>query len=466
MATWQVESSVQLFVLVFDAGPFDNPSTKPFSDITQYVQGQGIEISRGRSDEFSAFQAGTCTFTLRNNAREFDPANTASPFAHLLKPMRRMSVIAAHAGVIYGLFDGYIEAWPQQWTNTTGHVPISARDSLATMARAVTSPSGGVLILDEPIQGRLDAGRLAGDLPEQFTGERITTLLQLAGFTVGADLEADTGLTKVLGLEPTGNILQSIQEAELAEAGFFFVDRSGATRFYDRHSRFQKTRTANVQTAFTDSQYSELEVDRNLHQVWNDVAFSRPPPEGHVEPDDPQAAPSVERRFTNHESLHNFGILSYRQEIPVISDAETLARAEFWVQRYGEPQDRTSPIVVNPRKDMTTLFPAVADRELLDRIQIVRTGQVDTIDAGFKAPPPTDDLDAGDTATPPSDTVDTTDSLTMTFTGLVEQIGHRISNESWETRLAISPIDIDEGLNFLILNHSTSGNLDQEVLAY
>lgn len=461
---WQVEPSVDLFVLLFDAGPFDNPFAKPFSHITDYVHGQGLTITRGRSDEFQAFQSGTCSFTLRNNNREFDPLNTSSPFAHLLKPMRRMSVLAARAGILYSLFDGYIEGWPRGWIATTGHVEIVAHDSLATMARAVITPSNGVLVLDEANQGRLDSGRLAGDLSQQFTGQRITALLQLAGFTAGSDLVADTGLTEVIGREPSGNILQLIQDAELAEAGFFFVDASGVTRFYDRHSRFQKPRTANVQMSFDDTQYSDLEVERNLNQVWNDVTFSRPSPEV-VEGEDPQEAPSLTQQFTDHESLHDFGILSYTQEIPVVSDGETLGRAEFWVDRYGQPKDRPTPIVVKPRRDMATLFPACAGRELLDRIQIIRTGVVDVIDGGDLFVP-FDSVDSGSSSTPPIDIYDATDSLTVTYTGLVEQLSHTITQDDWQTTLAISPIDVDEGADFLILDDSTAGNLDQEVLAY
>ena len=77
--------------------------------------------------------------------------------------------------------------------------------------------------------------------------------------------------------------------------------------------------------------------------MWNDVAFSRP--DGN------------EQRVVDDESVHDYGYIARRQEIPVVSDGETQARAEFWVDRYGMPQDRPAPIVVNPRKNMAALFP-------------------------------------------------------------------------------------------------------------
>lgn len=418
---WEVEPDVQLRVVIAGAGPFDNPFTPPFIDVTDKIRGGGITIKRGRSDEFTAFQAGTCSFTLKNDNRDFDPSNLSSPYIDILKPSRVVVVDAFYAGVEYRLFLGYIDGWPRGWTKTTGSVQIVAHDQLAVMARTLTSPSLGTLVLDHPDDGKLDRGRLAGDLPQQFTGERVRALLQLAGFgTAPGFLALDTGVTEVVDVEPTGNILGLIQAAEQAEAGFFFVTRDGEITFLDRHSRFQDTRIGDVQAVFTDSQYASLEVDHNLTQVWNDVAFTRP--EG------------TEQRVVDDESVHDYGYLSMRQEIPVVSDPEAYARADFWVDRYGQPQDRPAPIVINPRKNMPVLFPQVAGRELLDRIQVQRTP-----------------LGVGST---------------VTYTELVESIEHRITNSSWVTTLSGSPIDVSEGDDFLVLDDVTLGQLDSHTLAY
>lgn len=453
---WKAEPDVDIQVIVFGAGPFDEPFAPPVIDVTQYVRGGGISIKRGRSDEFSTFQSGSCTFTLKNDNREFDPSSPeqiildggssvvpadsidagasttpsdsfdaeaeddSSPFAAILKPLRRVQVLATYQGALRSLFVGYIDGWPRSWTHTTGSVEIVAHDALSVMARTQTSPSLGVLVLDHPDDGKLDRGRLAGDLPEQWSGERVLSLLQLAGFSFGVGLITDTGLTRVVAQEPTGNVLQLAQQAELAEAGFLFVDRDGIIRFLDRHSRFQDTRIGTVQQVFTDNQYSNLAVDRDLTQVRNDIVFSRP--------DGP------EQRCTDDESIHDYGHITFRQEIPVVSDGETFARADFYCDRYGQPQDRPAPILVRPRRNMPQLFAACAGRELLDRIQVERTP-----------------LGVGPTTT---------------FTGLAESIEHRITNESWETMLGISPIDVSEGATFLIIGDATLGNLDQETLAY
>jgi hypothetical protein len=418
---WEVESTVELRVVIGAAGPFDHPFTTPVHDITNLIRGGGITIRRGRSDEFTTFQSGSCSFALKNDNREFDPTNLSSPYIGVLKPLRLLVVTARYGGVEYPLFLGYVDGWPRGWTKTTGSVNIVAHDQLSVMARTQTSPSLGVLVLNHPDDGKLDKARLAGDLPQQFTGERVRALLQLAGFgTEPSFLAVDMGLTTVIGVEPTGNILGLIQQAEAAEAGFFFVGRDGRIIFLDRHSRFQDTRSANVQAVFTDSQYTNLEVDHHLTQVWNDVVFTRPG--------------GTEQRMLDDDSVHDYGYISYRQEIPVVSDGETLARAEFWRDRYGQPQDRPAPIVISPRKNMLLLFPRVAGVELLDRIQVQRTPLG---------------------VTP-----------TVTYTGLVESIEHRITNQSWETTLGISPIDVSEGDDFMVLNHATLGQINTHTLAY
>jgi hypothetical protein len=630
---WGIEPDVDIQVLVTGAGPFDDPFTAPIVDVTRYLRGGGITIKRGRSDEFTSFQAGSCSFTLKNDNREFDPTRTvvaldlpgvagstastsdhadlapsgdlyvkarlsmddwspgglgaifvgqwpnvsgnngwffgasaagnlvfswttagtttitrtstavtgfadgsthwvdvlidvnngaaghdvrfrtsedgrtwtqlgttittagttsifnstavlavgdilplagqvyeldvriggmvgitaanprfdaeppgtrsftdaagrvwtvngtamvgydddASPFAAVLKPARLVIVQATYQSVQYPLFVGFIDGWPRGWTKSTGSVDIVAHDHTSVIARTQTSPSLGVLVLDHPDDGKLDRGRLSGDLPEQYSGERILSLLQLGGFgTRPETLQVDTGLTRVLEVEPTGNILGLVQAAEQAEAGFFFVSKQGRITFLDRHSRFQDTRIGDVQAVFTDSQYSALEVDHDLTQVSNDVAYTRP--DGN------------EQRVVDDVSVHDYGYLSRRQEIPVVSDGETQARAEFWVDRYGRPQDRPAPIVISPRKNMAALFPKVAGRELLDRIQVERT---------------------------PLGVAPTT-----TYTGLVESIEHRITNQSWATTLAISPIDVSEGDDFLVLDDATLGQINMHSLAY
>lgn len=58
------------------------PATITWTDISQYADGvvQGIQISRGASDELSETQPGTATLHLDNQDGRFTPGNSASPY--------------------------------------------------------------------------------------------------------------------------------------------------------------------------------------------------------------------------------------------------------------------------------------------------------------------------------------------------------------------------------------------------
>ena len=60
MRSGQIEPDVDIEVFITGAGPYDDLFTPPIVDVTPYIRGQGITIKRGRSDEFTSFQAGSC----------------------------------------------------------------------------------------------------------------------------------------------------------------------------------------------------------------------------------------------------------------------------------------------------------------------------------------------------------------------------------------------------------------------
>lgn len=367
------------------------------------------------------------TWTVNGTAAiGYDPR---SPFSPILKPRRQMFVVAGRAGApaeaFVVLFAGVIEAWPQTWTETTGSVEIVAQDLLSVLAQSATHPSLGVVILDDPVYGQLDRWQLAGEFAQQFTGERIRSLIGLAGLS-SQFLSLQRGVTEVLGLDPSGDVLTLCQETENAEAGFFFVDRQGIITFLDRHSRFQNTRLKSVQATFTDSQYSGLAVDFSIAQMFNDVRFTRTEVEA--------LPPPVEQQCTDDSAIADFGRKQHSETIPVISDAEAFERAQFWCDRYGAPKERPTPVVVRMRRNVADLFFKLASRDLLDRIQLVRTPL----------------------GIPPS----------VTFTGLIEQLEHRITKTEWDVTLGISPIDVDDAQNYLVLDDATLGQLNQELIAY
>lgn len=457
---WGAEPDVDIQVLIGECGPLDSPLVN-YHDVTPWVRAQGITINRGRSSEFSDFQAGTCTFTLRNDDRRFDPSNGSSPHAAILVPRRRVVVQVTYQSTLYLLFSGWLQGWPQSWPGkTTGSVDIVAQDYLGVLAGDEMAVSPTQFILDDPIQGRLDHGRLGGALPQQLSGARVRALLSFAGLTQLLNIMTFLGLetvaagkSEVIPAEVSGNLLSLINDTVAAEAGFFFANTGGGVVFRDRHSRFQHSRMSAVQAVFTDEQYSDLTVAYDTTQIYNDARFVRETvdedlivdlgaganPDGEgvplgVVPVQRQTAPPEVQSAKAVDSINANGRKVYPKTVPVVSDGEALGRAEFWIRRYADAKQRPSAIVIKPRRNMAALFPKAAGRELLDRVQIQRTP------LGIA----------------PSET----------WTGLVEQLNHRITNDTWETTIGVSLIDVDEGAGFLILGNATLGKLGTGTLAY
>jgi hypothetical protein len=91
-------------------------TTPTWTDVSAYVR--GIEIDRGRSDEFSKFGPGTCAVTFSNRDRRFDPEYAAGAYFGNLNPMKKIRVRATYSATTYDLFVGFVQGWPQAYEFT------------------------------------------------------------------------------------------------------------------------------------------------------------------------------------------------------------------------------------------------------------------------------------------------------------------------------------------------------------
>lgn len=94
--------------VAFTSGPLDeNP-------VWVAVPHRSGSTDCGRQAELGRFNAGHCTVVIPNADRTYDPKNTASPYAGLMRPMKRLRVLATYAGATYPLFTGWVDSWNQQ----------------------------------------------------------------------------------------------------------------------------------------------------------------------------------------------------------------------------------------------------------------------------------------------------------------------------------------------------------------
>jgi hypothetical protein len=122
-----------------------------WTDVTPYCRVQGLDTtvfttSRGRDQELSRVATGTYAIAWNNNDGRFDPNNLSSPYVTgagnpggapgLVTAMRRIRIRATWLTITYGVLRGYIEEFPQVWTDAAyGQVNTTGRDGFAPLAQ-------------------------------------------------------------------------------------------------------------------------------------------------------------------------------------------------------------------------------------------------------------------------------------------------------------------------------------------
>ena len=104
---------------------------------------RGFSSERGRPRELDRFAAGTCTVTLDNRDRDYDPEYTSSPLYPNVLPEKRMRILASYNSVQYVVFDGYVDGWPQRWQDVgkDATVQLSATDGFKILAQTILPSS-------------------------------------------------------------------------------------------------------------------------------------------------------------------------------------------------------------------------------------------------------------------------------------------------------------------------------------
>jgi len=93
-------------------------TTPTWVDITSYVRAGSVRS--GRTTELDEYQSGSCSLTLDNRDRRFDPLYSAGPYyggstppapAQYLKARRQCRIRATYSAVTYDLFYGFVSGW-------------------------------------------------------------------------------------------------------------------------------------------------------------------------------------------------------------------------------------------------------------------------------------------------------------------------------------------------------------------
>ena len=280
-------------------------------DISPYVR--SLSISRGRSDQFSSFRAGTCTIVLNNNDRRFDPINDASPYYDPttnrsgVTPRRRVQIVS---GGNTALFTGRIADIDVQYDYDLSTVTITAVDDFTLLANAFTG---------------------ADITPSvELSGARVSAILDLPEVAYPALIRSiDTGVA-TLGnyqIDENTNAANYLQRVAEAEQGLFFVKADGTLRFTDRVTSVFASPVATFADDGTGIAYQGIDT-----QYGNEFLFNRV---------QAQTETGVVQAADDAASQTEFGVSTLAlTDLLLASDANALTLAQKLLDNYKQPAYR------------------------------------------------------------------------------------------------------------------------------
>ncbi len=257
------------------------------------------------------------------------------------------------------------------------------------------------------------------------TGDRISRVLDLAGWPT-ADRDIDTGRSTMGSyLDPESNALAIAQQAEATEGGAMWQAPDGKVTFRDRHAIIQDWNSTTSQATFTDDgtvddphHYTALDLAYDDTLIVNEAAVSW--------------ADGVETS-RDQQSVDAYTRAAIRVETALRTAPEARDRGDWLLARYKHPTVRPERVVLRPAGDKR-LWRHVLARRIGDRVTVRRKPQ-----------------NTGDP---------------IEFDATIESINHRIADgiNTWETEFGLSPTAVD--LGWLILDDPTDGLLDTGRLAF
>jgi len=332
---------------VLDSNYLDGTLTG--TDVSEYIM--ELSITRGRSDEFESFRAGTMTMRLSDNERRFDPLNTSSPFYDPITgksgvtPRRKVTVQSGGVSIFVGRITDIAVNYDYQLSTVT----ITAADDFVLLANAATD------LLLTPV--------------EQLSGARVSYLLDLPEVAYPATRAIDTG-TATLGafdIAQNTNALAYLQRIAESEQGLCFIAGNGDLTFTDRVT----ASFASISASFTDVspsidiRYQGLSVAYGQSFLYNRV-------QAFIEGGTTQTAEDI-------ASQTEYGIATLAfDDLLLSTDAQALALTETLLDAYAVPQFRFDDLVLQISNLDSGERATVIGLEIGDVVQITRSFDVGT----------------------------------------------------------------------------------------
>lgn len=252
------------------------------------------------------------------------------------------------ASLSFPLFTGYVDNWDISWTaDVDSEASVPCTDGFKVL-------------------GAIDRAALGAPVgSNEMSGARISRILDSANWPVGARTIA-TGSSQMQGTTLPDSPLTELFLTADSELGEFYMDASGNAVFRARTGILQDTRSTNPQARFGDGgstagelTYLDVEISNDDTQLYNEARVAR--------------AGGSQQTASDPDSITDFLTHTFeRTDLVLVSDAESLAYAQWIVYISKDPELRFDKLIIKPQADESNLFPQVLKREIGDRIKVTR----------------------------------------------------------------------------------------------
>jgi hypothetical protein len=320
-----------------------------FQDISAYVR--SVSTTRGFERNVQAWQAGTATLELLNFDGRFSPSNLTGPYVTAgvtgVRPWRPIRIRAAYNGVTYDVYRGYALAWQETYAEAFpggggAYVTVPCVDELGALAR-----------FDGLAQLAVGAG--------ETSGVRMHRVLDNAGHSGTRSI--DPGNVTVQATTLAQNAVTELKLTADSEGGALYIGKDGAVVFERNYALIENARSNTIQATFGDGAgelpYSDVALTYDGDLMANIAAFARVGGTAQTSTNETSRALYRDKRYS-------------RSDLICQTDLQVANLADFYVQAYGQPEQRITTIEVKPRNSPALLFPQVLGREVRDLIRAVR----------------------------------------------------------------------------------------------
>jgi hypothetical protein len=324
-------------------------AAQTWTDVTQYLE--SFTFNRGvarASEPVLRYGAGTGSATFYDPDRRFDPTNLSGPYVSggvtQVEPMRILRIGASYNATFYDLAYAFID-WELPYTGPdVQHVTVNLVDGFEV----------------------LTAERVPVDTPQgasEDSGARINRILSTVAWPVSERLVA-TGDSTLQATDLGGAALDEMHLVTDTEIGELHIDGLGRVVFRNRNAIFTDPRSNTSQAVFGSDRasgelpYTNVTIEYQRPTA-NIVRITR---EG-----------GTLQEAVDAESVETYRWSTYDQTgLLMETDSEALDHANWLLGQSKDPEYRFAGIELDPEADPDQIYPHIFGRLIGDRITVKR----------------------------------------------------------------------------------------------